>query len=248
MDEVEKLIEQLSDSDLVTTNRAMNALVKIGAPAVPALIALMKMDNEALNDKDEAKEVRANIVLALGQIKDIRAIPALFESLMHGSSWVQGRAAGALAKIGKPAIPALLKALKNGDNNIRCYAAWAGLSQIKDASAVPALVKVFGDKVADARLAAAEALGKFGNIVKKYETMAEINEFETYLQEGLNQAKLHLKKNEIAELEIVVSKLRIAATKKKDELAQDKGILLTDIPKPPKKGTIYQSLRRVRNG
>jgi len=49
--------------------------------------------------------------------------------------------------------------------------------------------------------------------------------------------------------DLFLAKLRNSIAKKRDQLAQDKGILLTDKPKPPKpKKGIYQSARVIRNG
>jgi hypothetical protein len=45
-----------------------------------------------------------------------------------------------------------------------------------------------------------------------------------------------------------LSTLRLKAIRKKNEFSKDKGVLLDDKPKAPKKGRIYQQSRRVRNG
>ena len=279
MDEVEKLIKQLGDYDLYARSRAMNALIKIGAPAVPALIALMKMDNEALNDKDEAKEVRANAVFALGQIKDVRAVPVLIEALACGSSWVQERARHALEKIAKSnpgnveivkAVSALIGMLKYEDAVVRRKAVYAlriaaailGDSTFVNAiadpqerirqselirnSVIPELIGTLKDDKQSVRRMAAEALGE---ILEKCVTLKEVEEIETHLHEALNPTKKQLKKEEITAIGFEISNLWTAAAKKKNELAQDKGILLPDVPKPPKgrKG-IYQATRVMRNG
>lgn len=68
-----------------------------------------------------------------------------------------------LAAIGKPAIPALIEALKQkSDKSIRWEAAKT-LGEIRDPVAAPALVKVLNDKVFEIRWLAAEGLIAIGH-------------------------------------------------------------------------------------
>ena len=143
----------------VVHEQIVEALVKIGKPAVPALTVALKGSNS---------EVRGNAAWALGRIGDNFAVPALIDMLKEGDSWmrqraaealgeigdssaisalidalmacvngtndhaVRGRAMEALAKIGKPAVPALIDAqLRGGDYWVREYAAMA-LGKIGD--------------------------------------------------------------------------------------------------------------------
>ncbi len=83
---------------------ATRALVELGTPAVPALMA-------ALSDKEEF--VRKQAVLALGAIKDPDAVDPLIALLHDQDWWMRLTAAAALEKIGDPrgreAIKPLMK-------------------------------------------------------------------------------------------------------------------------------------------
>ena len=72
-------------------------------------------------------------------------------------------AANQLAAIGKPAIPALIKALGDSDSSVR-RGAIAALSKIGE-PAVPALIGALGDYTSRVRLHAAWALGE-GEVAK----------------------------------------------------------------------------------
>ncbi len=163
------------------------ALWKIGAPAVPALVA-------ALGDEDRV--VRTNAARTLGLMPDARAIAPLAERLRDGGEDVEVRAAAAIAlgcaavpydsgwvreepgnlyvrrnlKIPRPAlvlkeseIAALMSALADGEPLMRKCAAWA-LGELREKGAVEVLVKVLRESTeAIVRQTAAEALGKIGD-------------------------------------------------------------------------------------
>ena len=132
---------------------AAEALVKIGTPAVPALI-------QALRDRSE--NVRFAAAEALGKLGDPQAVPALIQALGDSDWYVRRAAAEALVKIGTPAVPALIRALGDSDSDVRAVAAWA-LVKI-GTPAVPALIKALGDWWSEnVRRAAAEALGDLGD-------------------------------------------------------------------------------------
>ncbi len=103
------------------------AIEKIGASAVPSLIATLSDSN--WDGRDQAAFV-------LGRIGDSSAVPALITVL---KDWgVRQEAIGALGEIGQPALPTLIVALRNSDKEIRSGAAEA-LEKIGDKSAVPSL-------------------------------------------------------------------------------------------------------------
>ena len=83
---------------------ATRALVELGKPAVPALIA-------ALSDKEEF--VRKQAILALGAIKDPEAVDPLIALLHDQDWWMRLTAAAALEKVGdvrgREAIKPLMK-------------------------------------------------------------------------------------------------------------------------------------------
>jgi len=101
--------------DIACLRAVVDALVKIGKPAVNPLI-------EVLNDKN--KDIRLVAVVALGEIKDKRAIPPLIEALKDEDWCVRFAAAKALGEIkDKRAVSPLIEALK--DENVHGYAAIA---------------------------------------------------------------------------------------------------------------------------
>jgi HEAT repeat protein len=69
----------------------------------------------------------------------------------------------ALARIGEPAVPALIETLNDRDPKVRAAAAMA-LARIgsQAKAAVPALIKALKDKDPDVRREAARALGQMG--------------------------------------------------------------------------------------
>lgn len=105
---VEQLIEKLDPQNRADIRRkAIEELGDMGAKeAVPELI-------KALRDKELT--VKRRTCIALGKIKDIRAVPALIQRLEdHKENWsVQLKSAEALANIGDPtAFESLINALK----------------------------------------------------------------------------------------------------------------------------------------
>ncbi|OQX79826.1 MAG: hypothetical protein B6D56_06320, partial [Candidatus Omnitrophica bacterium 4484_70.1] len=161
-------------------------LVRIGSSAVPYLIKLLK-------DKDS--EMRYRAAKALGEIgsQEIAShlrgiiIKALIEALKDEEWIVHHTAAGALVKIGFPAIPYLIEALRDEDINVRFKSAevldqiewqpqnqeeeilyfiakhdWEGLVRI-GYPAVPYLIKLLKNKDSYVRYRAVKALGEIGS-------------------------------------------------------------------------------------
>jgi len=90
MDEIERLIGLLKDTDPNISSDAANQLVMIGTSAVHALI-------EAVKDGDE--DVRWGAAWALRGIKAVRAVPTLIEALKDGNEEVRRSAAEALVRV-----------------------------------------------------------------------------------------------------------------------------------------------------
>lgn len=170
-EEVARYIEQLKDWNDAAPWAAAEALVSIGAPAVPALCGALKDKN--VNIRQAAAE-------ALGQIKDPRAVESLIGALKDEDWFVRATAAGALGEIKDPsAVPALLAALRDKDGDVGGWAAWA-LGQIKDPSAVPALCEALRDEKWQVRPMAAGALGKIKDpsaVPPLIETLKDKNEY-----------------------------------------------------------------------
>ncbi len=69
---------------------------------------------------------------------------------------------GSLEQVGVSAVPVLIEALKDSDEDVRRASAEA-LGKIQDPQAVPALIQTLKDSDKDVRQASAEALGKIGD-------------------------------------------------------------------------------------
>jgi len=153
------LIEALRGKDEGLREHATDTLIRIGHPAVPALIELLK---------DDDKRMRYVAIWALGQIGPVtnEIVPALIAALKDKDEAVRFAAAQAIGEIGpaaKCAVPALLAALKDKDRDVRYYVILA-LGSIGPATeeVVPALIVALQDNDANIRFAAAQALGQFG--------------------------------------------------------------------------------------
>jgi HEAT repeat protein len=147
-----KLIEFLSSGD-ADPFRTVEALVKIGAPAVGPLC-------KALGDPWSGRS--ANAARALGRIGDPSAVDSLCKALGHKEPDVRASAANALLKIGDArGVEAIYTTLENGMGDSRIEAAEA-VGQIGGTRAIEALCKALGD--VDWRVAscAAKALVKIG--------------------------------------------------------------------------------------
>ncbi|MGB7443992.1 MAG: HEAT repeat domain-containing protein [Coleofasciculaceae cyanobacterium] len=157
--QIAPLIRQLTDSDFRVRHDAADAVVKIGSPAVPALI-------EALND--ENKQVRWRAASALGDIgaEASSAVPTLIETLQDEDEYVRRIAAFSLGKIGSAAtaaVPNLVEALHDSDLNLQSVAAYAlGKIGSEDATAVSELIEALQNSKAEVRWNAATALGRIG--------------------------------------------------------------------------------------
>jgi len=114
---------------------------KIGAPAVDALISL-------LNESKYPTYVKGNIALALGKLKDPRAVEPLIASVEEQDPSYLAQVEYALYKIGKPAINPLLSVLK-GDNPQRKILAIKVLANLKAEEALEPLLSIAQNKGED---------------------------------------------------------------------------------------------------
>jgi HEAT repeat protein len=177
-DSVDDLISSLDNPAWRVVHDAYAALVRIGPPVVPALIAVQQGENrlrkfhafEILGDIGDRRAVELLLqmiqspdpalvngaIIALGQIKVAAATPALISVLKDGiyADW-RSNAATALGKINdRGAIEALVLALHDDDSSVRCEAAQAlGLMNLSEA--IGPLVEVLDDVVERVRLCAA---------------------------------------------------------------------------------------------
>src|SRR5438067_1387202 len=139
---IQAWLRQLGDEDAKKSLAAIDALIRTGPPAVPAL-------GRALKSKKPA--VRRNAAYVLAEIGPgaREAVAALGAALQDPDREVRRNAAETLAEIGldaKEAVPGLIGGLKDTDREVRrrCAAALAEIGA--DAQeAVPALVKALKD-------------------------------------------------------------------------------------------------------
>jgi HEAT repeat protein len=147
---VDPLVAILGDRRI--QDYAVEALAKIGAPAVTTLIA-------ALSNEDSW--IRFNAAKALGEIRDVRAVEPLIGALTDNEVYVRSRAAGALGEMKDTrAVEPLIAALKTKYTSVRERAADA-LGKIKDPRAVKLLIAALKDGDHNVRCKADEALAKF---------------------------------------------------------------------------------------
>lgn len=88
---IQPLVTALSDKDSMVGNLAMNALVKIGKLAVPALI-------ECVKNKSQSARILA--LRALAEIRDHRAIPVMMQVMDEESVLLQHWAKEGLERLG----------------------------------------------------------------------------------------------------------------------------------------------------
>lgn len=191
---VPALIKALRDDDRGVRYRAAWWLGEIGEgakAAAPALVRALKearavrrllihqTDNPDWGDKYRYESIVCkNCIIALGKIGPAskEVLPALVKTFeLEEADWETcGVATKALANIGKPSVPSLVEALRDGSSWVRWQVA-VTLGQIgpEAEEAVPALVKALMREETDmtrgmgrrhwyAREAAAKALGKIG--------------------------------------------------------------------------------------
>jgi hypothetical protein len=159
---------------------------------------------------------------------------------LENESWINRcRVCQALGKLKDArAIPALVETLDDDDRNVRWRAAEA-LGDIGNPIVFFPLIKASFDKD---RMVRAHATSSIERIMRDCNSTKDIVESEKILDKNLKRKNLH------RDFMIAIAKLKITITKRKNQLAQDKGIHLDNKPKPPKGNKIYNQVRRVRNG
>ena len=180
---IEELLASIADQDDVRAEGAALALADRGDEATGPLCALLRDPDPdrrwwagralaavatpaarvglitALTDADS--DVRACAAYGLGEARAVEAIPQLVNRLADPSAFVSRIVADSLARIGTPAVPALIAALESNETLIRIGAARA-LSIIQAHQAIPALCKALNDESAFVSYYAEEALERMG--------------------------------------------------------------------------------------
>lgn len=151
-DKIGLLLEGLRDEENVgRRNSCMEALIRLGGPAVPFLAPLLR---------DPDRDFRKFVVDALGNI-DGPAVPELLrEALEDPEENISATAAEYLGrKQVRAAVPALLRCLEEGSIWLK-FGCLRALGEIGDPAAAPAVVALLQEP--GLRKAAMEALGRVG--------------------------------------------------------------------------------------
>ena len=93
---VESLVRALSDEDSMVSSLAVNALVKVGNPAVPSLIQVVRPHVA----ESVSQSARIHALRALAEIRDHRAIPVMMKVMEEESVLLQHWAKEGLDRLG----------------------------------------------------------------------------------------------------------------------------------------------------
>ena len=182
MASLQHLLNDLTSGSEARAEKAVPALIELGDEAVPALLELTR-SSEA-DDRwwalrvlaqapharaewlipfltDPAREVRQCAALGLALKPDENAMQALVRALSDEDSMVSSLTVNALVKIGSPAVPALIDAVKDGSQSARIHALRA-LAEIRDHRAIPLMMKVMEEDSALLQHWAKEGLDRLG--------------------------------------------------------------------------------------
>ena len=96
---IQPLVQVLSDQDSMVSSLAVNALVKIGKDAVPALIEVVKQSPERV-EGNAPQSARIHALRALAEIRDHRAIPVMMKVMEEDSALLQHWAKEGLDRLG----------------------------------------------------------------------------------------------------------------------------------------------------
>jgi tetratricopeptide (TPR) repeat protein len=150
------LLKAMQDQDVVARNKSVAALERIGKPAIPAIVAALG---------DNAGGVRQ------GAIRTLRDLPLearqasqyFMASLKDEDRGVQEAARAALLGMGREAIPALSRGLKDPDPRVRYHCAVLLIKHgCAPQEAISAVAPAVTDGDAAVRAEALRCLGSFG--------------------------------------------------------------------------------------
>lgn len=145
------LIKDLKSANWRLKINARNTLIKIGEPAVDALVSTLETSDPY---------TKSLAIEALGKIGGTKAINALSRSISDPSKLVQVSAATALYSMGdKSHHKLIVDALDNPDAHVRVAAAKAA-AEVLESPSEESLIKLMNDPDANVRNYAAIALGK----------------------------------------------------------------------------------------
>jgi HEAT repeat protein len=147
------LRDLLNDADVDRRWWAARALAAVGTPGARELLVAVLADADP--------HVRACAAYGLGELRAEETVAKLARCLADPSPFVVRVVSDALARIGPPAVPALITALQEGEVLARAGAARA-LSIIQPEDAIPVLCAALDDPSAIVTYYAEEALERMG--------------------------------------------------------------------------------------
>ncbi|MDW8002896.1 MAG: HEAT repeat domain-containing protein [Deltaproteobacteria bacterium] len=165
----EKAIEALSNlfdeevvKHTVSLIREKDPAIRMAAAAVLKKVGGIKLDEIISLLSDENEDVRIYACEILGQIKDERALPYLFQVLKSDVTNVRVAACSALGEFTREdVVDALIALLKESD--WISFSAISSLGKIKNRKSVPYLLELLGHENDLIAMASCEALLNFGD-------------------------------------------------------------------------------------
>lgn len=149
----EQLLHLLDEKDEDTRWWVARVLAEVPDDSAGDLLISM------LDDSDE--DVKVCAIVALGERRHPRSVTRLIALLPESQGYVARQVGDALSKIGAEAVPALLKALQEGNPLVRTEAARA-LVRIESSQTIPALIKALDDPEPAVAHYCWKALGRMG--------------------------------------------------------------------------------------
>ncbi|MBN1899631.1 MAG: HEAT repeat domain-containing protein [Spirochaetes bacterium] len=159
---IKECITMLSSKDWNERVRGMDLLEKMKEQARPAEKHVIKaLSKKSLSHESQSSSLHKSAAMVLGNIKtkDPQGLELLIKSLGSLYIYVPDEAMKALAKIGKPAVPYLIKALDSEHGSVQYKAAKAlGMMGKQAKQAVPALKKLLKSSDYSIRTVAEQAI------------------------------------------------------------------------------------------
>jgi HEAT repeat protein len=171
---VPSLIQALRSHRQSECDRAARVLWNIGAPAVDALLGV-------LQDRTATPEMRTASASALGMIGDPRAIRGLASLLRDERYFVREQASRALGRIGEPAVDLLIE-MSNSSAAATREAAVAALGSTGSKRAIDKVVEALSDSNANVRSAAVRSLGESSSEIAVPHLMALLRDESSALR------------------------------------------------------------------
>ena len=184
--------------------------------------------------KESDPEIRRYLALALGRLRDPRAVPALMESTHDTDSQTVIWSLWALGAIGdRQATPLLLEKLESQDQGVRVMAAYT-LGVLNDPRAIPALQGHIDDSAAEVAWNSAIALARLNDPAGVPLLSKMLN--RDYLSSFPNLTEPNKK-------ELMINAIKASAMLKHPELRQQIKKLSTTDPDPGIRNTAIQALK-----